>query len=456
MGKIGGLPQAWHQLWLVRWSGVSLPQLEDPFQVGEAGRRSDELGRVRRREQRLERRGLVAGAVEVERELAGPVGRGQRKPGVSLQRRGHGSVEPTPLGRQCGVVGDLADQRMPKLIGVSRPVHDQQSGVDRRANRGLSCRLIELDHGDQQLRIGLAADCGQRRKHVSARGVEACDVGLEEFRQEGGDRLAGEVRGHEFLGEERVALAAPHELVHQRRRRGDAQDGCGVHRHGVAFEPGEHDPLDAGHPAELGDTTAHARIASDLVGAVGAHEHNPLVDKVPGDVLEQVPRRGIAPVEIVEADDNGAVRSQFTDQLERQREHVAHTTCAGCCQLAQRLERVQLADVALSLNLTDQLDQRRDRDRVPADVHTATQIQPCASTTGRLEQQRRLADPSVTADQHDPRQTFGGSRHGTLKHRHLGVASHDRVHAVTACHRPRSIPGRCGLPSRGRPSCHVR
>jgi len=35
-------------------------------------------------------------------------------------------------------IGDLADQRMPKPIGVSRPVHDQQSGVDRGANRGLS------------------------------------------------------------------------------------------------------------------------------------------------------------------------------------------------------------------------------------------------------------------------------------------------------------------------------
>ena len=307
-GKIGGLPQTRHQLRLVLGSCASLPQLEDPFQVGEAGRRSDPLGRVRRREQRLERRGFVAGTVEVERQLTGGVRRGQREAGVRLQRGRHGSVETSPLGRQCSVVGDLADERMPNPIGVGGRVHDQQSGVDRGANRGLSRRLIELDHRGQQLRIRVAADGGQRRKHVPARGVEACDVGFEEFREEGGDGFTGEVRSNELLGEERVALAAPHELVHERRRWGDAQDGCGVHGHGVAFETGERDTLDAAHAAELGDPTAHAWVASDLVGAVGADEHNPLVDKVPSEVLEQVPRRGIAPVQIVEADDDGAFR----------------------------------------------------------------------------------------------------------------------------------------------------
>ena len=91
-----------------------------------------------------------------------------------------------------------------------------------------------------------------------------------------------------------------------------------------------------------------AWVASDLVGAVGADEHDPLVDKVPSEVLEQVPRRGITPVEIVEADDDGAVRAQLADEFERQGEHVTDAPAAGCRQLAERLERAQPADVARS------------------------------------------------------------------------------------------------------------
>jgi hypothetical protein len=103
---------------------------------------------------------------------------------------------------------------------------------------------------------------------------------------------------------------------------------------------------------------------------------------------------------------------------------------------------VQLADLARSLDLTDQIDHGSERDRVPADVHTATQIQLCASEPCRLGQQRGLTDPRISAYQHDPWLTFGGSRHGTRKHRKLGVASYDRVHTVTASHRTRSIPRR--------------
>ena len=89
----------------------------------------------------------------------------------------------------------------------------------------------------------------------------------------------------------------------------------------------------------------------------------------------------------------------------------------------------------LSLDLTDQIDQGSERDRVPADVHTATEIQVCARESCRLVEQRGLANAWVTADQHDPWLTLGGSRHGALKHRQLVVASDDRVVTVTDSHR---------------------
>ena len=45
-------------------------------------------------------------------------------------------------------------------------------------------------------------------------------------------------------------------------------------------------------------------IRRDLVGAVGADEHDVLVDEVPGEEVEQVPGRRVGPVQVFERDDD--------------------------------------------------------------------------------------------------------------------------------------------------------
>ena len=245
-------------------------------------------------------------------------------------------------------------------------------------------------------------------------------------------------------------------LPSPRRTSSSTNDGGGgkpntaaaVHGHRVAIETVERDALDAAHPAELGDSTAQVWVADELAGAVGADEHDPLVDQVPGQVLEQVPGRGITPVEIVEADDDGGLRSQLADEPERQDEHVTGAPCPGCRQLAERLQRVQVGDVAPSLDVSDQIDQGRERDRLPADVHTATEEELRASTSCSLGQQRGLPDTRLTADQHHPRLTFSRPRHGPLEHRKLVVPTDDRMCNATASHRSCSIAAkRWGLPT---------
>src|SRR4051812_5047522 len=109
---------------------------------------------------------------------------------------------------------------------------------------------------------------------------------------------------------------------------------------------------------QLGRSAANRGVTDDLVGAVGADDHDLLVDKVPSDVLEEVPRRGITPMEVVPTDDDGAVSAELADEFKGQGEHVADPSCAGCRQLAERLERGQLVDIAASLDLADQIDQR--------------------------------------------------------------------------------------------------
>ena len=156
-------------------------------------------------------------------KLAGGVGGRQREAWLGLQRRRDGPVEPSPLSRQRGAVGDLTDERVPNPIGVSRGVDDEQSGIERGTHRGLGGRLVELDHGREERWIGVAADRGECGEDMPSRWVEARDVGLQEIGQHRRDRLTSEVRGDELLGEERIAFTAAQELVHQRRWRGDAQ-----------------------------------------------------------------------------------------------------------------------------------------------------------------------------------------------------------------------------------------
>jgi hypothetical protein len=100
---------------------------------------------------------------------------------------------------------------------------------------------------------------------------------------------------------------------------------------------------------------------------------------------------------------------------------------------------LQLAGVAPSLDLTEQVDQGSERERLPVDVHTATEIQLCARESCRLGEQCGLADAGVTADQNDPWLAFGGSRHRLREQPQLVVASDDRVLTDTS-HRARSIP----------------
>ena len=102
---------------------------------------------------------------------------------------------------------------MPNPIGVGGRVHDQESGIDGGAYRGLSRLLVEFDDRGQQLRICVAADGRQCRKRMAAGGIEGRDVRFKKFREKGRDGFAGQVSSNELLSEERVAVAAPRELV---------------------------------------------------------------------------------------------------------------------------------------------------------------------------------------------------------------------------------------------------
>ena len=136
---------------------------------------------------------------------------------------GDGSVQPSPFRRKGSGVRDLADERVTHPVGIGRRVDNEQVGVDGGTDGRFDLGLVELDDPAQELRIGVPADGRQRDQHMLRRSVEPGDVGLEEIRQQRRDRLAGAMSRDELLGEERVALPTPQELVDQRRRRRDPE-----------------------------------------------------------------------------------------------------------------------------------------------------------------------------------------------------------------------------------------
>jgi hypothetical protein len=90
------------------------------------------------------------------------------------------------------------------------------------------------------------------------------------------------------------------------------------------------------------------------------------------------------------------------------------------------------ADVVFALELPNQINQRREGDRVPADMDTAAEVSRRLRDSCRLGEQRGLPDAWVTADQNDSRLTFGGSGNGPLKHRELVVAPDYWMFAASA------------------------
>ena len=146
-------------------------------------------------------------------------------------------------------------------------------------------------------------------------------------------------------------------------------------------------------------------------------------------------------MQIVKAGDDGAFRAEFADESKCQGEHLTRSPSTRHGELGERLERGQRADVALSLDLTDQIHERCERDRVPTDLHATTEIQRCGRESRRLKQQRRFPDSWVAADEHHPWLAFGGSLDRTLEHGELIVASHDRVISATTSHHSEVLLG---------------
>ncbi len=186
--------------------------------------------------------------------------------------------------------------------------------------------------------------------------------------------------------------------------------------------------------AQLRASSPQVRVAGDFVAAERPHEHHALVDEVPGQVLEQVPRSRIAPVEVLEGDDRRPVHSEGTDQLECEHEQLADSSGARDRDVDEGLQCRRFWGAAQSLRVPDQVDQGCERDRVAADLDAATEVEACPGRARGFGQQGGLPDARVADDQQHPRLTVGCARDGTFEPHEFVFSSDDRMPGASVAH----------------------
>ena len=115
---------------------------------------------------------------------------------------------------------------------------------------------------------------------------------------------------------------ARHHLVDECARRGPSEQRRHALGNLVRLQPTQLDSMSGRESCELGKPTPMARVVGDLVRTVGPHQHHLLVDQVASQVLEQIPRHRVGPVQVFEPDDH-CISVQPRDQLENGDEQPA-------------------------------------------------------------------------------------------------------------------------------------
>ena len=91
----------------------------------------------------------------------------------------------------------------------------------------------------------------------------------------------------------------------------------------LATESSEQQAVRSRKARDLAETPTLLRVNGDLVGAVGADQHDVFIDEIAGEKIEQVPRQRVGPVQILERDDDRTVTAEAGDELEQRREQRA-------------------------------------------------------------------------------------------------------------------------------------
>jgi hypothetical protein len=349
---------------------------------------------------------------------------------IGFQRLRKPAVRGGPLTRQLVVPDRLADQRVPEP--VTSPVDHQHAGRHRGPQRRRQRTVVQPAGGGQQL-MADPTDPGRRRpQHRLRRVRQPGHPGQQQVPQRlGQPRLILTIQQH--LGEERIALAAPVDLLHQARGGFHARYGTDQRAHPSPLQPEQLQAPGPGDPVQLRQRSPQRVGAFQLIGPIGHHAQQP-----PGRLLvvhqkrQQVEAGPVDPVDVLDHEHHRLPRAQPSEL----REHLFEQPGPGGVGIGLHVHRQQLAQgVPVPAHGRGE---RGKRQAAAAEVHAPAVQHLGLDAGGELPDQPRLADTGLAADQYRGRGTPAHLRPGLAQSRDLGVTPHQ--HRTDGRHPPR-MPG---------------
>ena len=283
-----------------------------------------------------------------------------------------------------------------------------------------------LAHGVAQRvgQVGLGQPGGGRQQlvvHVAAAGggdaydglrarVERVDAGQQHVAQRRRQPLGAlPGRRDELLGEERVALGAREDSVEQRLGRSFAEDSRQLFARLGARQAIERQPPRAGGGRHVGEEAAQALVAIDLVAAVRRDDEDALVAQPAREVGQQLERRAIGPVDVLDDEQDRRGRRCGGEAVEDERVKAggwprgAHRHKPGVEEvLGAVVEPAQRVDHG----------QQRDRRLVEPDALPGEDLVAVgAGARGQLGDEPALAHAGLAAHEHEARRARACPRH---------------------------------------------
>ncbi len=293
------------------------PQLERALDVRECfGIRVHALGLMGGIERRAQRASSVVRGVPVPRQLAGQRGRAAFAPlGMLGEQLGEPGVEPYPLAGEQVVVHGLAHERMPEQVRLAVLLDHEHLvfGGGAQAVGQLDFRRAR-ERGDEPVIRAPADHRNDAQKALRALG-ERVDARQHDVAQRCRYQLPGAARGDQLFGEERVSFRPFEHLVDQFLRRIAAKDRRDHLPQFLAVEAGQLETLHGSGAVELSEYRAQWVAPVQVVGTVGAQQHDACVLQIAGEEHDQVACRVIGPVQVFE-------HQEGRDAIAEPREHT--------------------------------------------------------------------------------------------------------------------------------------
>jgi hypothetical protein len=288
---------------------------------------------------------------------------------------------------------------------------------DRLADRFAELRLGHLDRGGEQVVVDAATAHRRGASHRLGGRVERPDARQEHVAQRGRRPFGALLRGrrHELLREQGVARRAREHRLDEARVRSVLENARELGTELVPAQSLELDPLGHRPAAGLCDEVAQVGAAVELVAAEGQREHQPLVAQAPEQEGEQVERRPVGPVHVVDREHDRVRGRRLAQRVEHGHEHRDAGSAAprGVLELGRGARR-QWTERG------QRLGDRQQRHVGVAQVRAAAEqdLRPgVLRVGGELGEQPRLPDAGLAADEHGRCATAGRS---LVRRPHLG------------------------------------